>query len=326
MSKKPTGEDFTEEELVDEQELCELLGVSSEALSKRIQRGGVPRPICRRPRRWLRAEVFNCLPEAHLVDDEVETITRELAEPIPRDVQGRFTPRGPVFSKEVIQPAEQARLEVCLIARALADQAALLVAVRAADTPAEVPDEKHLVEAIQQVSRIVENLQNMAVAYLDKQEWDHAKIAQALGQSQTAVQRRLTASRRTPLAPRLEPPQLDHWLSRYWALRGPERPTEEKPSAGLRRIGINAKIRRMNRQASALDADPRSSAKEREGLHRRRADLYRELLRSTEKKEKPAVHESLLKEAKRADEAAEEAHKDHRHVRPSAADQAEGPA
>ncbi|WP_182908063.1 hypothetical protein [Microbispora sp. H13382] len=247
-----------------------------------------------------------CLPQAHLVDDAVEDARRELAEPVPHDAQGRFTSRGPTSSKEAAQPAVLARMEVCLLARELVDQAARLVIVQSACTPEEATDEEYLAETIRQVSTIIEDLQNRAVAYLDKQGWDQAKIAQALDQ-----QGRLIASRRTPPRPRIEPKQLDHWLARYRAVRADsDWPEAESPSAGLRRVGIHAELRH-------LDADPRSPADELVRVHKRRVELYAELIRSTKKSKNPAEYENLLKAMKNAKEAVREAQLDLRHARPS---------
>ncbi|MBB2745040.1 UNVERIFIED_ORG: hypothetical protein FHR35_004889 [Microbispora rosea subsp. rosea] len=259
-----------------------------------------------------------CLPQAHLVDDPVEDARRELAEPVPQDAQGRFTSRGPTSSTEAAQPAELARMEVCLLARELVDQAARLVIVQSASTPEEATDEEYLAETIRQVSTITEDLQNLAVAYLDKQGWDQAKIAQALDQSPKKVQRRLITSRRTPPRPRIQPKQLDHWLARHREVRADsDWPEAESPSAELRRVGIHAELRQLNRQAEDLDADPKSPADELVRVHKRRVQLYVELIKSTKKSKNPAAYENLLEAMKKAKEAVREVQLDLRHARPS---------
>ncbi|MEU7864214.1 hypothetical protein [Nonomuraea sp. NPDC049141] len=323
MNKRPASDGFTDEELIDEPTMrARRGGVSAAALAQQVKRGDLPKPLQTHPKRWLRADASHWGRTITPIDavQKMRDAVKELARSMPPGAQGHPPSRRSRKGSQA-PSADQARLEVCRIARALADQVARLVAVPAAHSLTQV-DEEHLVDALKQTTSLVEQVQDSAVAYFVARGWDPAWIAKALNQDAKDVRRRLKAAHRPSPLPPLERRELDHWLTRYdiavadrgqdWSL------ADGPPSVGLSRISIYDELRQLEERAAGLDAEPPSPAKASEQfqVHARRAELYGQVAEITNNEAKRTSSEAL-KAMREAFLAAKEAWKDHHHARPS---------
>ncbi|MFC4122061.1 helix-turn-helix transcriptional regulator [Nonomuraea zeae] len=319
MKSGSAGDGFADEELIDEQGLMAETGIPSPAaVYQEVKRGALPEPIQKRPKRWLQAEVLTCLPRAFItikaVEDAVSELDR-LAASMPSQGPGRG--RNPAKSKQLAS-LEQIRLQTCLLAQALADQAARLVAVPTADTQTGI-NEESFDQALHQIALLSEQVLDMGIAYLAAHGRDEEDIARSLDQTTKDVRRRLRAARRISSRPETNPRQLDFWLTRYKQVAPtPDWPVGERPSDGLTRLSIHDELRHLDNRIAELDGIPPSQTKagEQFNLHRRKVELYREFVYLTDERTEPNLHRQTLENLHEARAAAKEAFLDHRHARP----------
>ncbi len=294
---------------------------SSAAIYQDVKRGNLPEPIQKRPKKWLRAEVLTCLPEAYMTIEAVEDAMSELdklAESMARDTQDRSKRQQPGKSTPTLS-AHEARLQVCRLAQALADQAARLVAVPIVNSPTGV-DDKSFTQTILQINLLSEQVLNMGTAYLAAQGRNEDELAQGLDQTSKEVRRRLRTARQIPTGLPMDSRQLDFWLTRYKQVSpNPEWPVGERPSNGLALLLIQDELRQLDRQAAMLEEEPPTPTKSvtQFQVHQRKVDLYASLIYLIDKKKEPKLHNQALKDIKESLGEAKEAYLDYRHARPT---------